>query len=170
MSVSLLRPLRLSDLENILEWRNHPSIRLNMLTQHQITIDEHTQWFESTQLDDAKCPMIYEEEGIALGYVNFNICIESSHADWGFYTAPHAPSGTGTKLGLNALEYAFKELNLKEVCGQALRSNTASINFHLKLGFLEDRDLQNQYKHDSKFQDIICYKFLQKDWAISELK
>jgi UDP-4-amino-4,6-dideoxy-N-acetyl-beta-L-altrosamine N-acetyltransferase len=159
-----IRPMNKKDLEEVLVWRNHPSIRNNMLSQHKISKEEHIKWFESTISNSNKIPMIYEEKGIAMGYVNFNLNSSNCYADWGFYTSPDAPKGTGMSLGINALNYAFEKLNLNKLCGQALNKNTASINFHLKLGFTQEGILKGQYKQDSKYQDIICFGFLRKDW------
>ena len=162
--MGIIRSMEESDLDNVLRWRNHPSIRRSMLTQHEISLSEHTDWFKSIQSDVNKYPMIYEEDGVPLGYVNFNIIPESSSANWGFYSAPDSPKGTGTRLGLSALDYAFKKLNLDKVCGQALSSNKASVNFHLKLGFIKEGVLREQSKQGLKYQDIICYSFLREDW------
>ena len=85
-------------------------------------------------------------------------------ADSGFYTSPNAPKGTGKSLGFHALSYGFNDLYLNKVCGQALSSNIASINFHLKLGFSQEGILRDQYKQDTAYQDIICFGLLQKDW------
>ena len=85
-----IRPMNKKDLEEVLVWRNHPSIRNNMLSQHKISKEEHIKWFESTISNSNKIPMIYEEKGIAMGYVNFNLNSSNCYADWGFYTSPDA--------------------------------------------------------------------------------
>jgi len=162
--MKLLRPMDSEDLEDVLKWRNHPSIRKSMLSQHKISQEEHIRWFELISSDPTKHSMIYEEEGSRLGYVNFNVIEKYSLADWGFYTSPNAPKGTGKSLGFHALSYGFNDLNLNKVCGQALSSNIASINFHLKLGFSQEGILRDQYKQDTAYQDIICFGLLQKDW------
>ena len=47
--MGIIRPMEESDLDNVLRWRNHPSIRRSMLTQHEISLSEHTDWFKSIQ-------------------------------------------------------------------------------------------------------------------------
>ena len=39
-----IREIELKDLDAVLRWRNDPAIRRYMLTQHEITVDEHAQW------------------------------------------------------------------------------------------------------------------------------
>lgn len=40
-----LRPVGKKDYEKILEWRNDPDVRINSLTQHIISIDEHIEYW-----------------------------------------------------------------------------------------------------------------------------
>ena len=40
-----LRPVEKKDYEKILEWRNDPEVRINSLTQHIISIDEHIEYW-----------------------------------------------------------------------------------------------------------------------------
>ena len=159
-----MRPLQQKDLTLLLKWRNHASIRKSMLSQHIISPSEHIDWFSSNSLDPNFQPMIYEENNCAMGYVSFTILAEGGSAEWGFYSAPDAPKGTGTRMGECALSYAFKDLKLKKIYGQALHTNAISQNFHIKLGFHQEGIAQKQSAHDSRYHDIICYSLLQKDW------
>ena len=72
------------------------------------------------------------------GFVNFGINPRSGVADWGFYLAPDAPRGSGSALGAAALAYAFRELKVRKVCGEAMADNERSVRFHLRLGFREE--------------------------------
>ena len=110
-----MRSLQQKDLTLLLKWRNHPSIRKSMLSQHIISPSEHIDWFSSNSLDPNFQPMIYEENNCAMGYVSFTILAEGGSAEWGFYSAPDAPKGTGTRMGECALSYAFKDLKLKKI-------------------------------------------------------
>lgn len=40
-----IRPVEKKDYEKILEWRNDPDVRINSLTQHIISIDEHMEYW-----------------------------------------------------------------------------------------------------------------------------
>jgi len=134
-----VRPMQADDLSMVLAWRNHPAIRQHMLTQHEISMEEHSAWFERTTQDPQKKLLIFEEDNTSRGYVYFSGDQTGATAEWGFYTAPEAPKGSGKKLGQASLDYAFTELGLKKICGQVLVANQASIRFHQKLGFrLED--------------------------------
>lgn len=130
-----VRPMIAADLENVLAWRNHPDVRRYMYTQHEIAEDEHRRWFERAAQDPDRHLLVFEAAGVAQGFVNFHRVAAGGVADWGFYLAPDVPRGTGHLLGRTALNYAFAEIGLHKVCGQALAYNERSIRFHHKLGF-----------------------------------
>jgi UDP-4-amino-4,6-dideoxy-N-acetyl-beta-L-altrosamine N-acetyltransferase len=159
-----VRPMTSDDLDLVFQWRNHPKIRHEMLTQHEIVFEEHRVWFNRVSADPRKCVLIYEENGIRKGFVQFTNAQAGEVSDWGFYTAPDATKGTGQKLGNAALDYAFEKLKLHKVCGQAIASNKASIKFHLKLGFTQEGILREQVHGMLDYQDLICFGILEREW------
>lgn len=161
---TLLRPMKDSDLETVLSWRNHDSVRRFMYTQHYIKPDEHRHWFEQSEHNPNRYLMIYQPASNPLGFVNIDLKSSGLLADWGFYNAPDAPKGTGTELGKSALSYGFEILNLHKICGQALGFNTGSIKFHEKLGFLKEGVLRDQHFDGKAYHDIICFGLLQNEW------
>ncbi len=163
-----LRPMLESDLQQVLAWRNHPDIRRYMYTQHEITLSEHTNWFKKACNDSNHHMLIFELDGIASGYVNINKLTHGDIAEWGFYIAANAKKGTGKKLGITALRYAFQTLSLHKICGQALGYNTPSIRFHKSLGFIEEGTLRDQYFDDEDYHDVVHFGLLASEWKIKE--
>ena len=159
-----VRPMIGSDLEQVLAWRNHSEIRRYMLSPNQISLDEHAKWFELASKDPARKLLIFESNGLPFGFVQFKSSTDNNVSDWGFYAAPYAPKGVGTRLGNVALNYAFLTLGLHKVCGQALAFNEASIGMHKKLGFLQEAVLREHYKIDDVYQDLLCFGLLSRDW------
>ena len=159
-----IRPVSPADLESMLLWRNQPQVRAYMLTQHEISLDEHRQWFERCSRDYSRRLMIVEEGGRPLGFVGFSGVEVGAVATWGFYAAPEAVKGSGTKLGLTALGFAFNELLLHKVCGQALVFNEVSIRMHQKFGFRQEGVLRQQHIINYSYHDIICFGLLRKEW------
>ncbi|NML86970.1 UDP-4-amino-4,6-dideoxy-N-acetyl-beta-L-altrosamine N-acetyltransferase [Polaromonas sp.] len=153
-----------ADLERVLAWRNHPDVRRNMYTQHEITLDEHQRWFERTLPDPKKHLLIFEENHQPLGFVNFNEVGNGGLADWGFYAAPDAPKGSGRQLGRAALNHAFSQLKLHKVCGQALAYNHRSIQFHQSLGFQQEGNLRDQHFDGECYHHVICFGLLCHEW------
>lgn len=138
MSGGSVRRMVAADLDAVLRWRNHPDVRRHMFTQHEITAAEHRAWFERAGSDPRRHLLIFESGGAPAGFVSFALGDDSGVADWGFYLAPEAARGQGQALGTAALEFAFKELKVRKVCGEALEDNERSIKFHERLGFARE--------------------------------
>jgi len=159
-----VRRLDVQDLPVVLSWRNHPSVRSFMFSQHEITLEEHRAWFERASADPARRLLIVEDETGPLGFVQFSDVAENGIADWGFYACPGAPKGTGRRLGTAALDYAFAELGLHKVCGQAITTNEASIRMHRGLGFVEEGILRDQKYVNGVYYSLVCFGLLKHEW------
>lgn len=160
----VIRPVRVDDLPLLLTWRNHPSVRQFMLTQHEITEQEHANWFARASQDAARHLLLVEDDLTAIGYVQFTPTGSPNVCDWGFYTAPLAPPGSGRQLGQAALHHAFDVLGMHKVCGQALATNAASIGFHQRLGFKQEGVLRDQHLMGDTYHSLICFGLLATEW------
>lgn len=152
------------DLPMVLTWRNHPEVSRYMLTQHEISLAEHTQWFMRAVQDNTRRLLIVQEQGNPIGYVQFSNVKPGGVADWGLYARPEASKGTGSKLGASALDHAFGQLKLNKVCGQAIDTNQASIRFHERLGFKREGVLRDQKRMNEQYQTLICFGLLAHEW------
>ncbi|MGP5645272.1 UDP-4-amino-4,6-dideoxy-N-acetyl-beta-L-altrosamine N-acetyltransferase [Psychrobacter celer] len=161
-----LRLMQESDLELVLSWRNHIDVRRYMYTQHEISLTEHTNWFNKVSKDSNYNLLIFEVDNKPLGFVNIHQIAQGGIADWGFYTSPDAPKGTGSKLGEQALDYAFNTLQLHKLCGQALDFNEASRKFHKRLGFKKEGVLEQHHCAGQKYYDVICFGLLASEYHL----
>lgn len=168
MTKHLLRPMMEADLEQVLHWRNHPSVRRYMYTAHEICIEEHRNWFANASINPAIELMIYEQDEKGQGFVNITRTRCPEVADWGFYLASDAPKGSGYELGNQVLLHAFSKMRLHKVCGQVLGFNERSIAFHKKLGFKEEGRLQEQYFDGNHFHDVVCFGLLNREWQVKD--
>ena len=138
---AVLRPAAPADCRRLFEWRNHPEIRRFMFDSGEIAWDGHQAWFARQLANPEFTMLLYETGGTAQGYASFKH-LGGGRCEWGFYLAPDCPRGQGHggTLGQLALQYAFCRLNMREVHGQVLPHNAASLALHHKLGFrLEDQ-------------------------------
>ena len=115
MSSGRLRLMRSGELARVLNWRNHPDVRRFMYTSHEISPEEHEQWFARNNETPGVWLLIYEIDKVPLGFVNISSTRCAEVADWGFYLAPDSEPGTGRSLGEAALTYAFEELELHKL-------------------------------------------------------
>lgn len=163
-----IRTMTVSDLDQVLSWRNDPRVRTYMLSHHEISREEHLAWFQRASSDPSRHLLIYEHDGAPSGFMNLTLPVpDVPIADWGFYAAPDAPAGTGTGMGREALKYAFVRLSLHKVCGQVLAFNERSIRFHRRLGFVEEGRLRQQHFDGERFVDLIWFGLLSGEWTAS---
>lgn len=162
-----LRPLTEQDLDMVLAWRNAPEVRRNMYTNHEITAAEHQAWFARLK-DDATARWFIHEHatGQPDGVVYFTQLQSSNRsAFWGFYVSPDALPGTGTRLGLDALENAFTVLGLHKLNAEAIAGNEASLRFQKKLGFIEEGLFRDFHFDGEAYVDVVRLGILTTEWA-----
>lgn len=159
-----VRPMGERDLEQVLAWRNHPEVRRYMYTQHEISLAEHTRWFNKASQDQSRHLLVFEVSGCPRGFASIHQIDVGGAADWGFYVAPEAPKGTGSALGRAVMQYAFETTGLHKLCGQALAFNDRSIRFHLRMGFQREGVLRQQHFDGQQYHDVICFGLLSSEW------
>lgn len=165
-SSGVLRPMQDRDLEMVLMWRNAPEVRKNMYSQQVIALRDHRRWWAQTKDSKNSQYLIFEAGGVPSGLVNFTyINKEKNSAYWGFYTRPYAPKGTGSRLGIAALDFAFKSLGLTALEGEVLANNAASRAFHKKLGFREVSYLATHKEIDGALQGVYRFTIEAAGWA-----
>lgn len=154
------------DLETVLAWRNAPEVRKHMYSQQVIALGDHQRWWAHVKDCQNSQYLIFEVEGVPTGLVNFtSIDAAQKTAIWGFYARPHAPKGTGSRLGFAALDFAFESLGLKALEGEVLAGNAASLAFHKKLGFREVAYLAAHKEIDGALQGVYRFAIEAAAWA-----
>lgn len=169
MNESTLAGVRLmteDDLEQVLSWRNHPDVRRYMYSQHEISQEDHAQWFSRASQVPGRHLLLFEMNRTQRGFFQIHQISSGGIADWGFYAAPDAPKGTGRALGKAALRYAFETLGLHKLCGQALAFNERSIHFHLSLGFQREGFMRQQHFDGEQYHDVVCFGLLASEWHL----
>jgi UDP-2,4-diacetamido-2,4,6-trideoxy-beta-L-altropyranose hydrolase len=155
-----LRPMRESDLDQVLVWRNTLEIRRCMIHSEEISPKTHTDWFQRHRDNPDRALLIAEAKGHPFGFVQFTGIQTSSSPEWGFYVAPGAPKGSGNLLGRLALEYAFNTLGLHCITGRSLPENQASIRFHERLGFRPQEDSEVR----EETATLLSFELLRVHW------
>lgn len=161
-----LRSIQDEELELMLSWRNEPVTRQNMYTNHEITLTEHLAWWEDTKASAKDRYFMYEFAGRPEGIVGFNrIDRTNRNASWAFYSSPGAPKGTGSRMEILALDYAFNEMSLHKLYCEVLAFNSSVIKLHQKFGFRVEGILRDQYRRDDHYIDIYRLGLLAPEWA-----
>lgn len=164
--IGKLRDLKNEELELMLSWRNAPSVRANMYTQHEISFNEHVAWWSSIKNRVDQKYFMFETEDKPCGIVAFNqIDFMNNNSLWAFYASPDAVKGTGSRMEFLALDYAFSEMNLHKLNCEVLAFNTQVIRLHQKFGFKIEGILREQYKVESNYSDIYLLGILADEWS-----
>lgn len=165
MPFGILREISDEELELMLSWRNMPNVRANMYTRHEISYEEHLQWWARIKENPRFQYKMYENNSTPLGIVGFvDIDKTNKNSSWAFYAAPGAPKGTGSKMEFLALEYAFHELELHKLYCEVLDFNKPVFRLHEKFGFTIEGILRQQHLIDGRFADIYKLGLLHDEW------
>jgi UDP-4-amino-4,6-dideoxy-N-acetyl-beta-L-altrosamine N-acetyltransferase len=156
-----LRRMVADDLDLVRSWRNHTNVKRFLFTQDDISAEDHIAWYQRVQCDNSKNILIYTENDIPSGFVQFSgIRHQQKIVDWGFYIAPNSEPGTGTRMTTTALDFAFKQLQIHKVFAEILDSNAASIRLHHKLGFAQEGFLKDHHYDGRNYCSVLCFGLL----------
>ncbi|PWU68245.1 MULTISPECIES: UDP-4-amino-4,6-dideoxy-N-acetyl-beta-L-altrosamine N-acetyltransferase [Gracilibacillus] len=163
-----LKALSEKELSLILQWRNSKRVRAFMYDDHLITWKEHLEWFQHLMNNPQKKVMIFYHGNQPLGLVQF-FDMDQTHARcyWGFYIGEEAaPKGTGTMMGILALDKMFQEEGMHKICAEVIQTNEVSLHFHKKLGFEAEGKFVEHVRKEGLFIDVIPMALLHEQWKI----
>ena len=131
-----LKRLEEKDLEMLRTWRNDPKIRRVMFFQEDITRDMQLKWF--TSLSELDYYFVIETDKKPVGLIHLNIDEKDRDSAFaGLFI--HDDSYWGTQVpvysSLALLNFAFEELDLKQVLAKVRKDNSAAIRYNQSLGF-----------------------------------
>ncbi len=161
----MLTEITENDLREILDWRNEPEVRKNMYTSHEISWEEHLNWYKKLLSDDSRICLKCIHDNSTLGIVNFiGLSKENMNAFWGFYAKVDAPRGAGVIIEYEALQYAFETLNLHKLNCEVIAFNKTVLNMHKKTGFVQEGILRDFHFDREKYVDVIRFGMLANEW------
>jgi len=136
-----------------------------MYTSHEISWQEHNDWFNSVQTDSTRLYFIYSDGGDDHGVVYFtDYKPQQAIAFWGFYASDKAPGGTGILMEYDALGYAFETLKLHKLNCEVISYNKAVINLHKKAGFIEEGLFRDYHYFEGRYFDVVRLGMLDSEW------
>ncbi|MFZ0371436.1 MAG: GNAT family N-acetyltransferase, partial [Halobacillus sp.] len=131
-----------------------------------ISWEEHLAWFEKEQSNPSSASQIFIHQARPLGVVRFTgIDQENETCKWGFYIGDKdAPKGSGTIMGILALDFIFETFPIRKVCAEVLDTNQVSLRYHEKLGFKQEGRLLQQLKREKLLIDVIPMGLFRYEW------
>lgn len=167
-STFYLRPVRSDDREKIHRWRNSPDVSKYMYSDHLITEEEHSRWFDGIMRDQNSRKywiIVYNKEEIGLvnitdiDKVNKRCCYASYIAGQNL-----RGKGVGATAEYYILRYFFDDLGFNKICAEVFSFNKAGINVHKSLGFQEEGLYRQHRIKDGQFVDVVALAMLRSDW------
>ncbi|MBL4789863.1 MAG: GNAT family N-acetyltransferase [Kordiimonadaceae bacterium] len=152
----------------LLAIRNQETIREASYGSHIIQPEEHIAWIKKmahVPSDEIWCFYAVLHEDIIVGGVGIRGSELKEDAVWSFYVSETEQGcGVGVALAVKALDYFFAEFALKRVCGEALVSNTGSIKYHDKLGFVEVGAKSVPIPHTGAAVEAVIFSLSAEKW------
>ncbi|ODP98998.1 UDP-4-amino-4,6-dideoxy-N-acetyl-beta-L-altrosamine N-acetyltransferase [Salinivibrio sp. SS3] len=161
-----------ADSDTLWHWRNRPNVRQFMYTQHEISHDEHKEWFSHMLANTHRYfYIVYKrvdgQPDKPLGVVNLDLDSENStSATWAFYAAPDAPRGSGALMEFGALSVAFETLGVTQLNCEVLSHNQGVVRLHQRFGFRETpQSRQRTFSlPEGKTVEIVCLSLSTDEW------
>jgi UDP-4-amino-4,6-dideoxy-N-acetyl-beta-L-altrosamine N-acetyltransferase len=163
-----LRKMTEADLSLVLTWRNSDRVRPMMYSDHVISSEEHRAWFARVSDRDDCHHRVFEYDGRPVGVVNVSqIELLHGRCHWGFYLGEeNLPKGCGITMGVLALDFIFSDLRLHKVVGEVLASNSASLKYHHRLGFVDEGRLFDHVKKNGRYEDVLTLAHFADQWRL----
>ena len=136
----MIRSSRLTDLAFLYACRTSPEARIASLNEGKFAFLEHVIWY--LKIPQLERPYIVTQGGERIGYVRFKFSGEGA-AVWSFAKSP-MKTGVGRVIAVEGISYAFSRLNIEQLSGVVLASNSKSIHLHEALGFRRIRDADQE--------------------------
>lgn len=136
-----LRPLTLDDTDQIVAWRNNPTVLKYFIDRRLITKDSHAAYFHSRIETGEVKQWIVVDHGKDIGTVYLrDIDYRNKIAEYGVFIGEedYRSKGIGSYLAALTAEYAFDEMGLETVFARVLENNPRSWKSFLKAGYHMD--------------------------------
>lgn len=135
--IRLLNFTTLDDAEHklILSWRNHPDVRVWMLHQDEILMNEHLRFIESLKKRGDKRYFLVQQDDAYIGVIDLTGITENS-AELGIYANPDM-CGVGDILMRALIDYAFATLKVRTLIANVFSDNERAKHLYKKFDFTE---------------------------------
>lgn len=167
-----LRPVKLSDKEYSLKWRNDPEFReLNLALRLPITEEMEDKWYQKVLDGQNHSKIVYAIEDIEdnkmVGFVILSkIDWVSGTADFGIALGEKDRRGKG--IGKEAMrifvDYVFETLNIRKLSLYVVSYNSKAIGMYKRFGFKEEGRLIDHVYLRNSYNDLLIMALFKEDY------
>lgn len=163
-----LRPLRLEDSAQVLNWRNSDAVAAHMYTEHKIEPDEHQRWLKGALALEDRCYWIIEADDLPVGLASIaKIDTIARRCDLGHYLADPAVRGKGVGACVEylILQQVFEVRKLNKLWCEVLIENERAWRLHMEFGFRREAHFRAHVWKGGRFRDVLGFGLLAEEWA-----
>lgn len=166
-----IRGIREEDLKMLLSWRNSDRIRNVMLTDHEITWEEHYNWFKRNEHNNPPRNLIFEYQGTPIGYIGYtDYDEENKTCSPGCYLSDNIiiPIDAGMTLFVTTMDYAFKVLGMNMLRTEVFKYNKRVVKLDKLLGYriIGEKDVEK----NGKVEVTYIMELQRNEWDINRFE
>jgi RimJ/RimL family protein N-acetyltransferase len=180
----ILEEIDYSNIEQMRQWRNDPSMRKYFREYKDISKDKQEAWYKERgnntnpshvyfQIMEISSVIPYVSSAYDVEQINKRTLIGSCglhYIDWrlrssefGIFLGTSRGGGKGKEALTLMFDYGFKELNLHKIWGEVY-DNNSSIGLYRHIGFKDDGILRDNYFHEGKYGNSYMISMLENEW------
>lgn len=159
-----MRPIELSDTDNIVAWRNIERVRSNFIFRGSFTKEIHEQWMNTKVKNGEVIQYIIMQVEKPVGSVYYrDVSFVNRSAEFGIFIGDDKAIGIG--IGKTAtrgfLDFGFNKLNLHRISLRLLKENRRAFNLYKSVGFKEEGVFRDMVMIDGEYRDVVFMAILE---------
>lgn len=165
----ILRPMTEQDTDNVIKWRNAPSVMENFIFRTPLTREAHLNWYNNRVLtgDVAQFIIVDTDTNTDVGSVYLrDIDRNNQKCEFGIFIGEEScrGKGIGAKASRLILDYAFNELELNRVFLRVFAKNERAIKSYENAGFKYEGTFRDDVIIDGVAYDMVFMAILKEQW------
>ena len=155
-----LSPIEMDDTENIVRWRNEPSVISNFVYRKPLTREDHETWMKTRVTTGEVVQYIIQikDSEKKIGSVYFrDIDRVNKSAEFGIFIGEEEERGKGYGAEAAALfaEYGFTRMNLHRIFLRVFEYNHRAIACYERIGFHREGVFRDMVYIDGRFHNMV---------------
>ena len=165
----ILRPMTEQDTDNVIKWRNAPSVMENFIFRTSLTREAHLNWYNNrvSTGDVAQFIIVDTATNTDVGSVYLrDIDRNNQKCEFGIFIGEEScrGKGIGAKASKLILDYAFNELELNRVFLRVFAKNERAIKSYENAGFKYEGTFRDDVIIDGVAYDMVFMAILKAQW------
>ena len=164
-----IRAICEEDAPLIVRWRNCPSVRNNLYTQTELTVEQHLAWYRDKVLRGscAQFIIVVNPGDRPIGTVFLKEIDQHSHkAEYGIFIGEEdaRSKGYGTEACRLMVRFGFETLGLNRIYLTVFSDNLRGIGSYRKVGFQIEGVLCQDYLRADGYADVTVMGLMRREW------